>query len=85
MLAPGLGNQAREIGLGITQPARLLASVPAEFIQFMMRQVSPQGIRRDFIRSSSVRTRGFTHRAQQIVRDMNIVVRCHAALCFRIL
>jgi len=43
-------------------------------------QVSLQSIRREFIRGFALRTRRFIHRAQQIVRDMQVVLSCRGAL-----
>jgi len=74
ILTPGFGDQAGDTGLRVTQPERLLTPVLAEFLQLPVRQVPPQGIRRDFIRGFPVRTRCFGHRAQQIVRDMQVVL-----------
>jgi hypothetical protein len=46
--------------------------------------VSPQGVRRNFIGGIPVRIGRFIHRGEQIVRDMQVVPGCHAALCFRV-
>jgi len=84
ILTPGFGDQAGDIGLRIAQPERLLTPILAEFLQLPVRQVSPQGIRRDFIRGLPVGTCRFGHRAQRIVRDMQVVLSCHTALCSRV-
>jgi len=77
----GIQRSAGDIGLGVAKPERLLTPIPAEFFQLPVRQISPQGIGRDFIRGFPVGTRRFVHRAQQIVRDMQVVVGRHTALC----
>ncbi|SPF53480.1 exported hypothetical protein [Candidatus Sulfopaludibacter sp. SbA4] len=80
ILTPGFSDQAGDIGLRIAKPTRLLAPILAEFLQLPMRQISPQGVRRDFIRGLSFGTRRFIHRDQQIVWDMQVVLGCHDAL-----
>ena len=72
VLTPGFGDQARDIGLGVAKPARLVAPIPGEFFQLPVCQVSLEGIGREFIRSSAVRARRFIDRAQQVVRDMQL-------------
>ena len=81
ILTPGFSDQAGDIGLRVAEPERLLTPLLAEFLQLPVRQVSPKGIGRDFIRGFTVRARGFIHGAQQIVRDMQVVLGGHAALC----
>jgi hypothetical protein len=73
----GFCHQAGDIVFREAQPARLLTPILAEFFQLPMCQVSLQAVRREFIRGSPVGTRNFMHCAQQIVRDMQIVLSCH--------
>ena len=80
ILTPGFSDQAGDIGLRVAKPARLLTPILAEFFQLPVCQVSLQGIRREFIRGFALRTRRFIHRAQQIVRDMQVVLSCRGAL-----
>src|ERR1035437_4438820 len=81
ILTPGFGDQAGDIVLCVAKPGRLLTPILAEFVQYPMRQVSPQCIRREFIRGFPVRTRRLVHCAQQVVRDVQVVLGCHDALC----
>jgi hypothetical protein len=84
IFAPGFRDQAGDAGLCICQPARLLTPILAEFCQVAVCQISPQGFRSEFIGGFPVRTGRFTHRAQQIVRDMQAVLGCHDALLFSV-
>src|ERR1035437_1019041 len=82
ILTPGFSDQAGDIGLSVAKPERLLTPIPAEFFQLRVRQISPKGIGRDFIRDFPVRARRFVHRAKQIVGDRQVVVGRHTtALC----
>ena len=76
----GLSDQARDIGLRVAEPARLLTPILAEFFQVAVCKISPQGFRSEFIGGFPVRAGGFTHRAHQVVRDMQVVLCCHDAL-----
>jgi len=78
VLTPGFCDQAGDIGFRVAQPARLLTPILAKVVQLAVRQISPQGVRRDLVRGFALRTRGFIHRAQQFVRDTEVVLGCHA-------
>src|ERR1017187_5421017 len=56
----------------------------AELFQLAVCQVSPQGVRREFVLGFPIRTRRFIYRAQQIVRDVQVVLGCHRPLLFSV-
>jgi len=80
VFAPRLGDQTWQIRLRQSQPARLFTPILAKFIQLAMCQVSPHCVGSDLVGAFAVGPGHFVDRSQQIVRDVQVVVRFHDAI-----